>query len=376
LKKAHSNHLKIDVREEITIKTNSFVGFIQCPSGQIIRINPKIPIKNMLYMLAYTYDLKSLSLDYIQKKRTSKNTSPIELYLTILIKWTEDILKKGIYKSYNLKREFTSNPKGQILGYESMLQFGKLCCQYEDITYKNLENSLIKSTLLYVVTNFIIKDKKIKLKIRKLLEKLGDIPAVTLNTKLFESVHYNGLNKNYKNVLELCKVLYLGLRLEDTSGNNSFSGYMVNMNVLFEKFLLKILQKHIQDISIKPSVSDDWFIPIIKSKDQKRHIPDLKMDILIKNKLIIEAKYYREPLNKYGKLNPSHLNQLQAYMTSQNLNGLLVYAGISDIGTLADGRNRNGLKASAITFPLDLELMEFEKVINRFIKKVKSMYSN
>ena len=374
LKKNHAKHVKIKDENVLEIETSSYVGFIKLPSGQTLKISPKIPIRNMLYMIAYSYDLKSLSLNYIEKRKTTQINSPIELYIMVLIDWVDVIIRKGIYKKYEQHQEVTSNPRGKILVDESMVLFGKVACQYGCITYQNVENRIIKSTLLFLIKKFNISDNGLRKRIKSILLKLSEIEPIALNKKIFDSVIFNSYNVNYKNTISLCKVLYSGMFLEDTKGDKSFSGFVVNMNVLFEKFILKVLQRLIPEEIIKPTTHNDWLEPIEGSDNNI--IPEIRTDIVIKNKLVLEAKYYKSPLNKSGKLNRENLSQLISYMNAENVNGILVYPQIEESFNDQHFKVKGTTHSlKIISIPLSYELSKFNEFINQFTKKVKDSFT-
>jgi 5-methylcytosine-specific restriction enzyme subunit McrC len=373
LKENHSKHISISDGKDFYIKTSSYVGFIKLPSGQALRINPKIEVKNLLYMIAYAYDLKSLSLDYIDKKQPISVNTPIELYVIVLINWVEKLIKKGIYKSYIQKEEYTSTPKGKILAYESQFCFNKMYCAYENLTYQNIENKIIKSTLILILTKHNI-NTDLKIRLRKLLFKLSEIETIIISRNVFRNVKYNSFNSFYKPIIDLCETLYSGILLTDLKGAKSFSGFIVNMNSLFEKFILKLLQHNFPYETIKSYNSDSWISPY--SESDKNIVPEIRTDILIKDKLVIEAKYFRDALNEYGKLRNEHIYQLSTYMVSENVNGVLVYPKMECADNQWLSVKNTNLHIRILSLSLDSNAKNFESSLNSFLEKIKKSFHN
>jgi 5-methylcytosine-specific restriction enzyme subunit McrC len=155
---------------------------------------------------------------------------------------------------------------------------------------------------------------------------LSEINNIELSDSVFSSIVYNKLNFHYKPLIELCKLIYESCRLTDNRGNNIFSGFIANMNLVFEKFILKSLQQIMPQETIHASLKNDWAIPT------EKFLPEIKPDILVRNRAIIDVKYYKSPFTQKDKFITGHIFQIVFYLNAYKLRkGILVYPQPEDV---------------------------------------------
>lgn len=365
LNKYHPSHLSVkQINEnEVELKANSYVGKIALPSKQEIIVKPKIKINNLLYIISYTYDL--VDFRYTEKRKVTENDALIQTYIIVLLNWIENLFKKGLYKNYQNFSEELSGIKGKIKLNESLIKRDKLVCEFHDMSFSNEENKIIKATLLFVINQKHI-ENNIRQRALIFFRLLKEVQIIQLTKSSFKRLNINRLNNYYKPILELCELVYNNLRLTDDRDKTLFSGYMVNMNNIFEKFLLKALQKKMKNDNVNGSLKNNW-----TDFASDSNLPQIKPDILVKNKAIIDAKYYKTPFTSKGNYISGHIYQIITYLTAYKLSkGFLVYPEPENEQIIDSVYKIDNMNFNIFSIPLNKEISDIENALNILVQKI------
>lgn len=313
----HTKHIKLSSisAKSFKVSSNAHVGLIKLPTSKIITIKPKVPINNLLFMLSYAHEFANFN--YEDYKNLSNDLTLYELYIIVLLNWSETLFRKGLYREYVICNNRISGIKGKYLINQNIASNDKFWCEYDEITTSTIENQIIKSTLFNALK--LPLSENTYRRILLLIRLLSDISCINLSKKTFQNISYHRLNFHYKSIISLCKLIFENSILSDNEGAHPFSGFIVDMNKIFEKFVLRYLQSKLSEEYIHPGSKTDWAVP----KDA--YLPALKPDIVIDGKCLIDTKYYSSPLGDNNKLHSSHLYQMLTYMNAYKLSGVLVY---------------------------------------------------
>jgi len=102
-------------------------------------------------------------------------------------------------------------------------------------------------------------------------------------------------------------------------GDVLFQGFMIDMNAVFEEFVRKYLQDHLpEETDFKRTISK-W----ATGKDVA-YLPVMIPDIVIRGKLVIDTKYYKNILGANNKFHSHNLYQMFSYMDVLGLNGMFL----------------------------------------------------
>ncbi len=368
LNNKHANHLLIKQigEKNVELKAKSFIGKIFLPSGKEIIIKPKIKINNLLYIISYTFDF--VNFNYWDKKEFSENDALIEIYIIVLLNWIEKLLQKGLYKSYETHTNALSTIKGKIYLKENLTGKNKIVCQYDEISFSTIENQIIKATLLY-----IIRSKQISTLTRQrallFYRILKEVAVIQLTKSLFKRLIINRLNNHYKPIMELCELIYNNLRLGDETGDTHFSGYMLNMNTVYEQFIIKALQKKMSGEKIKKSSKRNW--TDFASDD---YLPQITPDIIIGNKAIIDAKYYKTPFSNTGHYISNHIYQLITYLKAYKIKkGYLVYPEPDSKQSFDSSYYIDDINFNVFSIPLNGNINDIEGAIEKLSRSILKM---
>ena len=337
------------------IKTFQFVGYIVL-SDHILVISPKIPKISFINMIRY-----ALSLEYNWESYSSldKEENYYDLLVLIFLQELNKIIQKGLLKGYHTIEENKTFVKGKILFKENLsMNFNrpdKIYCTFDELSTDILENRIIK----YVLQNLsqcYFKDVKINSELFQLNGYLNEITLQPFTKEIINLIEYTPNNQHYKIILSLCELFLESFSVEQRFGERSINSFLINMNALFEKFVVSVLKNSPFDLEIQ---------------EQKREFADLfrqlefKFDIVVsikgKSILILDTKY-KEYKNKPDS---SDLEQLIAYSTISGIGNCgLIYPG-KDIRPYFQIKQNINLYIILI----DLEAKnskEFEEKINIF----------
>jgi len=308
------NKLKIrQLSNGIEIESNSYVGVVKLNNFQII-ISPKITNFNLAKMIAFAYDLESIEILNELNELATDKANISDIISLIFLKETENIFYQGLRKRYQEKEEDIASCRGKI-------NFNKLAknssssvtlpCRYQELTVDIEENQIILAALRLLLAN--TNNRKLKKKLNILFSKIKiEVSLRPLSYQLLTKGLNNSdrLNNNYKNLFRLVELL---LRKEDFNllgeQDNDFPGFLLDMNLLFERFLKKYFKS-----KLSPGVK----VEAQKSLKNKFRSDKLSYNLIPDYQFFEEGKLVRIADAKYKnyeqkKVSVSDLYQLTAY---------------------------------------------------------------
>lgn len=269
---AFHQYFKLDWKE---LKAKHYCGIFNF-GNQDYYILPKISnnetsnLNIFIYMLMYTYDIK-LSNEQIANCENEKH-SILEVFVQMFASNLLAELKKGMYKEYITQQDNLPVLKGKYLINENLkynFTKNKIYCEYDEFSPNNSLNQFFIYAIKYLQK--FVKDKKL-LKQCELIFDEVESKSVDIN-KL--DIHFNRLNQRFKTSFEIA-ILLLKQSIPLFSQDKKSFAFLFDMNVLFERFIARIVKELDNSAKIQ---NQDNFNDLI-----------LKPDIILKNQ-IIDTKY-------------------------------------------------------------------------------------
>lgn len=298
-----------------------------------------VVIKNIIYMIAYTYEQVNL-IEY-QNKGSETFDNVWNYYADILIITIDRLVRRGIPREYSREYENKQTVKGKILVSKTIKERGKrsggIVCSAESLNVNNKNNKLIKLALytLYTHPKVTLLQKN---KLKDLLYNFSGVDLISVKELDHTYLRTNSRDDNYKMILSVSLLV-----LNESISNSSF-GIYDGFNILIDKMIHKIYEDFVYSIYKKET---NYLIskPIIEWKlvsGADDFLPKMKTDILIESKeriIIIDTKFYRknmaENFNKQ-KHHTSNLYQMYSYLGNYDnckrkiLSGVILYAKTED----------------------------------------------
>jgi 5-methylcytosine-specific restriction enzyme subunit McrC len=232
------------------IQTQQYVGYIILPN-HIISITPKIPQISFINMLRYAIGLAKIIPDYFE---LSEETNYYDIIILFFLEELEKLLFRGLNTGYKISEDNLSCIRGKILFKEHLNHTynrnDKIFCSYSELTTDILENRIIKYTLYYLSQGYFLDDKidSKLLNYYNRLDQINLIPSISLLSESFKTIEYTPLNEHYRPILALCELLLRDSSLDEEilGGKKTAISFLVDMNALFEKFVVRLFQERIK----------------------------------------------------------------------------------------------------------------------------------
>ncbi len=345
------------------LKTKQYCGMLNFKNTDYF-ILPKISkdkdenLDIFMYMLIYTYDMKLENEELASCKNHKHNV--IEVFIQLFAKNLLKELKKGTYKEYRIEEDNLHTLKGKYLINENLkynFTRSKIYCEYDEFSMNNLLNQFF----LFAIKSLIIgvKNKKVLKQCELIFDEVEhnhlDIRNLTIN--------FNRLNIRFKSHFEFALLLlnqFIPLFQKD---KKSFA-FLFDMNILYEKFIGKIVQNTYENVSI-PKENENF------------GILSLRPDIILRNqRLIIDCKY-KIMNNKDGI---SRNDKYQMYVYGNNYSKeidktMLLYPMHNDEikDSFVLGRNERKIELEIRSIDLNMEINTYSNYIKKITNEVKEI---
>ena len=292
-----------------------------------------IPIKNIYYLLTYAWN--KLEESELVDVAAEDESDLLNLLGRVLLNGTKTLLKRGIDRQYLTENEVYQGIKGKVNITDSLrknlFSKGLSVCEFDELSADILPNQILKTTLRNL-TQIPSLSPTLKQEIRTIIHRLHEVSEVVLTDTIFHQVQINQNNSFYAFLLNISKLIYQNLLINEETGHFQFKDFLRDerqMAKLFEEFIRNFYKIEVPEAKV---FREDlrWKM----AGETHQFLPKMQTDISIKvnnRKLIIDAKYYKETLQKYydsEKIHSQHLYQLFAYLKNQEderAEGILIY---------------------------------------------------
>ena len=331
LKEKYGIRHSFDKNNSLVIESNQNVGSVQLPNlDHRINITPKM-FKNkkdslmdtsVFLFFANNINIKKFMKDQKNFFETDSEHLVHPLHIDLITK-CEELLNKGLLKSYVVNTENISAVRGKLLFQQQMvndlMRRPKFFCEYDELEYDSTENRVLLQAMTIVERTSKITDWKMKaLDLAQKLSGVVNKVNVSKPERQMMMRSYNRQNSRYKEIHQTCERL-----IEQEGVGNIYSGersvvpIFYNMNNEFERFVENLFLKYYEMPSWVKTQSSaiSWNREI---KGSRRMRPDIIIQDDNGNvKHIIDTKY------KDHELTPGDLYQIGFYMHEYGKNNEL-----------------------------------------------------
>jgi len=314
------------------ISARNYVGVVQF-EGIRIEVYPKIFAGkeevnesqwqlNLLFWLSYCRKIRfPFSFADVSKMQFDDF---LELLIYIFANYTSEILANQPFQAYQTVEEELPFLKGSLsfdIYTKHNLSTGNwqhFYCTHQPFEYDNQFNRIVKYVtrrLLGLSGNYFNQERLSE--ILFLLDEVSDFPCTASDC---DQVKLNPLYEDHQHILALCR-LFLSNQVMDMESDESKNFcFLVPMEYVFEEFLFGFISNHWPQLNIR-SQSTDYL-----STNKSRAVFQIRNDMYIKEKLIIDTKYkIRHPGND-GKegVSQNDLYQMVSYAIRRNCKEVLL----------------------------------------------------
>ena len=305
------------------LKPGSTVGALEV-DGVSVLIKPKIEMKQLLSLACYAMSKLEIQKELFDFKEDE--TLPDILALT-LNQAARKAFSRGLLRGYLTEEDALFTVRGRIRFDEQIRRRYSIPLpvelRFDEFTEDILANRLVKAAAARL--------GQMTLRSPKARRGLGWVAAILESVSLLEfrqrrvpEVRFDRLNDHYRQVVELARLILLHSEFESFRGDVRASGFLINMNDLFQEFVTQALRETL-GVSERTLRADKGVDEIALDKEGEVQVfPDLTLWDGRHCMFVGDAKY-KDLTDK--KVRNADLYQLLAYATALDLpGGLLIYA--------------------------------------------------
>jgi 5-methylcytosine-specific restriction enzyme subunit McrC len=321
------------------VNPGCYVGHFRLGSGmrRIVRITPKVGIRNVFALLGAAYGLYSPSerpfrrrpenVDYdVDKTRVLE---PLVRYFNESIK---ALLQDGLLTNYVEREENLKVLRGRLAFSQHLAQNvvrqDRLYCRFFQAEVDIPENQVILWALI-LLNRAGEWSQVIRQTLHSHILHFGGVSLRQFLPRQTPVFHYDRLRSRYREVHDWCRLFIDLLSISDKPGETTFNGYLLDMNELFERFVISVFKQA------------EGSVPVVSVKNHKKHHldldgssgiePDLTLEGPSHSLVAVDAKYKRT--KGPDKAKHPDLYQVISYCVSLGLigqvsipvQGILVY---------------------------------------------------
>lgn len=307
----------------------------------------QIPIQNIYYLLCYAWG-------HLQEKQyaqvRSENCDKIwDLLAKMMIRSSQQLVKRGLHRDYVLRRERRVRLKGKILVSHDVrrpvLSSLARTCEFDELDSDVLPNQIIAATFAILSKHPELNDKN-RREVRESLAVFAHCTSRRLKRSDFRRVRINRNMRHYRFILSVCELIYTQSMGNTESGEVRFRDFdrdEASMGLLFEAFVRNFFDKEQSAFRVSaPQVK--WDLDETQSSaGGLKLLPTMNTDICLQSessKLIIDCKFYKNMFSRYydsKKMVSANLYQLFCYLKNQSsrkgwesVRGMLLYPTLDE----------------------------------------------
>jgi len=331
---------------DFRITATSHVGTVVA-GGVEVRIRPKVPVDNVLYLLTSRWRRPWLRPDLVSYESSEVTAAFVALFADAVT----HLLRRGPQHDYVEHAEPLDTIRGRIDLTGQFRRPGRLVpvdCIFSEFTLDTGVNRYLKHALR-MASRAPGVWRRTKTQLRHAVAALDRVSDVPPAANLPLRMHYTRLTGAYEPVLRLAHVIRTRVGLGDVRGSTHASSFLLDMNEVFERFVEDSLRLHLaSELVVEGQVTDHL--------DQDEKVP-IRPDLLFRDETgqpvyIGDVKY---KVSSDGMGRAADYYQLHAYCTRFGLpEGVLIYATIDEgaqlpmsVTTISDE-----IRLRALRFPL------------------------
>ena len=341
-------------------------------------------VRNLLYMLEYTHQLsvKQYSLASLCQQDLDWFEILTRLFaMNLLEEW-----QRGAFRNYQAVSDTLPVLKGKWNLTEQLRRPERkhlFAVTFDEFTADNQLNRVLRYVVerLYQLTrNF--HNRQMLHELQQWMEEVTLLPKV--NVEDLRLIPITRLNQRFEPLLNLARLFLENESLQLSSGNFQTFAFALDMNKLFEEFVISFIDRHrqeilpieLQDCELLPQSHHE---PKYLATTEGKRVFHLKPDLVIRQNrsfpLIMDTKYKRlkEGDRKLG-VSQADFYQMYAYAQRYNCpNVLLIYPQVVGMSELRARFDIEGGTITAATIDLCGDLSKQEER-DKLIKRLKVLF--
>ena len=309
-----------DAEGEYRLTPGSIVGASEIGDLSVL-IRPKIGIPQLLSMACYAiskFKPQPELFDFPQEDALP------DVMALALASAARQAFSRGLLHGYRVEEESLYTVRGRIMVAEQLRRrFGvplPVEVRYDEFTNDILANRLVRAAV-HRLGRMRLRSQPARRQLGRIAGMLENVSPVEFRPKAVPHIRFDRLNEHYRGVVSLSQLILRQGAYESSRGEVRASGFLMDMNVVFQEFVTVALR---EALGLSSAAFGERPISTLDEGGKVRLRPDLVWREGTRHVFVGDAKYK----NISGERIPNaDLYQLLAYVTALDLpNGLLIYA--------------------------------------------------
>jgi 5-methylcytosine-specific restriction enzyme subunit McrC len=209
-----------------------------------------------------------------------RHNSLLDLYFELFVKELENLMRRGLTKTYRKTEGNLTTLKGSLLFSKhlqnNLIHQERFYTKYSTYDIFHPFHYILYKTLLLLKA--INHNPVLRSRICGLLLNFPEMPDIKVEEPTFDKLVFNRKNEHYRKALAIARLLLLNYHPDISSGRNHVLALMFDMNLLWEEFILVTLRNNLSrgnKLTVSGQVSKSFWKP-----EAGRKIP-IRPDIVI-----------------------------------------------------------------------------------------------
>jgi 5-methylcytosine-specific restriction enzyme subunit McrC len=245
----------------------------------------------------------------------------IEVVADAFAHLVEHRIDLGLYRNYVEEEENLPAVRGRILiapdAHRNAILRHRTYCRYTTYSWDLPENQVIRD-VVYRLSRWGF-SRKLTGRLIALDHQMDEVSRVRFRAPDVDRFVYNRQSEDYRAIHRLCQFFLEGASLSEDVGDIAFDGFLLDMNVLFERLITKALRDRLP----APLLVRDQFHTTLDVSGRVHMRPDVVISATREHLLVADCKYKSllDEQHRHGDL-----YQLLAYCTALGVRtGVLIY---------------------------------------------------
>lgn len=237
-----------ELRTGLAISVGPHIGTVNLSCLRLV-VMPKIRIDNLMRMVAYAFELSDLVVTETRSTYATAEDGLIDLLGLSLLRSVERIARGGLLPDYQSRNEDLATPRGRLdmRHISTHPRQATLRCRYDDLTVDHALNQALAAGLRLAAA--MMQSVDLRLDLARAADRFfGDLTRIRLDAQQLRTLvdELDRRSSHYRTALTLIALIHHGARLSEhaEAGAMPLSSFMLNMNMLFERFLGRYLREN------------------------------------------------------------------------------------------------------------------------------------
>jgi 5-methylcytosine-specific restriction enzyme subunit McrC len=253
-----------------------------------------------------------------------------EFLIALFLFDLESIVGSHLHHEYIHQSEDLDKMRGKLDFQKQAVklpsQLHMFSCNFDEFSIDNPLNRIIKATLKRIQD--VCRNEDNKKRAFNFYSLMHEIQDDVITPSFVSKLHFNRLNEKFENIIEFCSMILFGSTFTAEEGQNHYYALIFDMNLIFEKFVAKLLRNSLPEFTFKcqyPLHLASEHQPIFNyDRTKKRIIPDIIVQKNGKPIAIIDTKY--KPDLSRGFISSADMYQMLAYcVANESDQAILLY---------------------------------------------------